>query len=78
MDRGKFTAEITRGLRGKIAVVMGGRRHSSDTTAVGTRKQITWVGGVPFFHPVQRRFEAEKGHPQGLRGARLLFVVRVL
>ena len=59
MDRGEFTAEITQGLRGKIAVVMGGHRHSSDATAVGNRKQNTWVGGGPVF--AQGNFEAEKG-----------------
>ena len=53
VDRGKITAEIKRGLQRKIAVVMGGRRHSSDATAVGNRKQNTWVRGVPFFRPAQ-------------------------
>ena len=50
---------------GEIVVAIGGCRHSSDATAVGNRKQNTWVRGVSFFRSVQGRLEVEKGpgHP---------------
>ena len=67
MERGKVTAEITRGLGERVSLLCGDVDIAVMLLLLEKESGIHGLGGVLSFRSVQGRFEAGKGNSQGTR-----------